>query len=104
MLLKPFMKLTKFHGMLDRRISGQDANHEVLADVLDPTALADGPEPFTMLCVISHIYALFPGYGINNGSWSQNSDRCALCVNRAPVVGSIGIMFPESAPLRSMRC
>jgi hypothetical protein len=31
--------------VLDRRISRQHANREVLADILDPTALADRPEP-----------------------------------------------------------
>ena len=30
--------------MLDRRISSQDANREILADVLRPTALADRSE------------------------------------------------------------
>ena len=30
--------------MLDRRISRQDANCEVLADILDPAAVADGPQ------------------------------------------------------------
>jgi hypothetical protein len=31
--------------MLDRRVSGQDSDREILADILDPTALADGPQP-----------------------------------------------------------
>src|SRR5438445_2555737 len=44
-LLKPFMEGTEFHGVLDRRISRQDANREVLADVLNPSALADRPQP-----------------------------------------------------------
>ena len=44
-LFKPFVKLTKFHSVLDRRIPRQDANREVLADVFDPAALADGLQP-----------------------------------------------------------
>jgi len=31
--------------VLDRRISGQDSDREVLADILYPTALADRSEP-----------------------------------------------------------
>jgi hypothetical protein len=38
------MKRTEFNGVLDGSIPRQDANREILADVLDPTALADGPE------------------------------------------------------------
>jgi hypothetical protein len=38
------MKRTEFHAVLDRRVSGQDSNGEVLADVLNPTALADRPQ------------------------------------------------------------
>jgi hypothetical protein len=38
------VKLTEFHCVLDWRVSGQHANREVLADVLDPIALADRPQ------------------------------------------------------------
>src|SRR5690242_9175825 len=44
-LLQPFVKFTEFYRVLDRRISRQDANCEILADVFDPTALSDRPEP-----------------------------------------------------------
>ena len=43
-LLKPFMESAEFHAVLDRRISSQDANREVLADIFDPTALANGAD------------------------------------------------------------
>jgi hypothetical protein len=43
--VQPLAERTEFHRALDRRISCQDANREVLADILDPTALADRPEP-----------------------------------------------------------
>lgn len=39
------MKRTEFHTVLDRRVSRQDSDREVLADVFDPTALADRSEP-----------------------------------------------------------
>ena len=35
----------EFHAVLDRRIFRQDANREVLSDVLDPGALANRPQP-----------------------------------------------------------
>jgi hypothetical protein len=43
-LLKPFMKRPEFHAVLDRRISRQHTDCEVLSNVLDPTALADCPQ------------------------------------------------------------
>ena len=39
------MKCTEFHAVLNRRIPCQDSNCEILAYVLDPTALPDRPEP-----------------------------------------------------------
>jgi hypothetical protein len=39
------MERTEFHGVLDRRISRQHADCEVLANVFDPTALANRTEP-----------------------------------------------------------
>lgn len=39
------MECTEFHSVLDRCISRQDANREVLPDFFDPTALANRPEP-----------------------------------------------------------
>jgi hypothetical protein len=39
------MKRTEFHRVLDRRISRQHSNAEILADILGPTALADRSEP-----------------------------------------------------------
>jgi hypothetical protein len=39
------MKGTEFYGVLDWGISRQYPDGEVLADVLDPDALADRPEP-----------------------------------------------------------
>jgi len=39
------VKCTEFQSVLDRCISRQNSNREILADVLDPTALADRPEP-----------------------------------------------------------
>jgi hypothetical protein len=44
-LLKPFVKCTEFHAVLDRRVPRQNADREVLADILDPRALADRPQP-----------------------------------------------------------
>jgi hypothetical protein len=44
-LLKPFVECTKFYGVLDRRIPCQHSDRKVLADVLNPTALPDRPEP-----------------------------------------------------------
>ena len=35
----------EFYSVLHWRISGQNSDSEVLADVLNPTALTDGPEP-----------------------------------------------------------
>ena len=39
------MKWAEVYRVLDRRVSGQDLDTEVLPNVLDPTALADGPQP-----------------------------------------------------------
>jgi hypothetical protein len=39
------MKRTEFHSVLDRRVPRQDANCEVLADIFDPSTLADRPQP-----------------------------------------------------------
>lgn len=39
------MKRTEFHAVLDRRISCQNPDREVLADILDPSALADRTKP-----------------------------------------------------------
>jgi hypothetical protein len=44
-LFKPFVECAEFHRVLDGRVSGQDSDCEILADVLNPTALADRPEP-----------------------------------------------------------
>ena len=38
------MERPEFHGVLDRRIPRRNADCEVLADVFDPAALADGSE------------------------------------------------------------
>ena len=39
------MECTEFDRVLDRRISRQDSDCEVLADILDPTALSDRSQP-----------------------------------------------------------
>jgi len=39
------MKFAEFYGVLDRRISRQNSNCKVLADVLNPTALANRAQP-----------------------------------------------------------
>ena len=39
------MECAELYAVLDRRVSGQDANREVLADVLNPAALANRTEP-----------------------------------------------------------
>ena len=44
-LFKPLVKRTEFHGVLDRRISGQDFYREILPGIFDPTALANRLEP-----------------------------------------------------------
>ncbi len=41
---EPFVECAEFHAVLDWRISRQDANREVLADVFDPITLANRPE------------------------------------------------------------
>jgi hypothetical protein len=38
------MKRTEFHSVLDRRIPRQNANREIVADLRDPSALADRTE------------------------------------------------------------
>ncbi len=43
-LFQPLMKCVEFHRVLDRRISRQYAIYEILADVFNPTALADRTE------------------------------------------------------------
>jgi hypothetical protein len=44
-LFQPFRECPEFHRVLDRRISRQDSDREILTDILDLGALADGPEP-----------------------------------------------------------
>ena len=39
------MKFTEFYRVLDRRIPRQDSDRKVLADLLNPTALANRAEP-----------------------------------------------------------
>jgi hypothetical protein len=39
------MKCPEFHAVLDPHVPRQDANRKVLTDVLNPSALADCPEP-----------------------------------------------------------
>jgi hypothetical protein len=39
------MKCKEFDGVLDGRISRQDADREVLADILYPAGLTDCPQP-----------------------------------------------------------
>jgi hypothetical protein len=39
------VKLTECESVFYRRIPSQDTDREILADVLDPTALSDRPEP-----------------------------------------------------------
>ena len=66
---EPLVKRPEFHSVFDRRISGQDANRKVLADVLDPTALTDRTQAERNRFVKafgSHLGAVLDSLGIDS--------------------------------------
>jgi hypothetical protein len=80
------MECTEFHGVFDRRISGQDANGEVLADILDPTTLADRLEPKRDRFIEafgSDFGAVFDSFCIADGD-AAATDRCQAVEIYAP--------------------
>jgi hypothetical protein len=49
-LFEPFMECAELYRVLDGCVSGQDPNREILADILDPTALANRTEQTRTPC------------------------------------------------------
>src|SRR5579862_3628044 len=102
-LLKPFMERTELYRVFDRRISRQHSDRKVLADVFDPAALADRPQPKRDRFIEAfgrHFSRVLDSFGIPDGD-AAGSDRHRRRVAYSPylrypsILHSFGLGVPQ---------